>query len=237
MHSADGSELDQAPETLTSKIKTLIAKGQREAAANQFGELIKLNQGRATRIAYSYLREPTETEEAVQDAFLKAFLKLPSFRGDSRFEVWFIKILINTCFDRLKARQRRDKLVIPMESRNHPFQEQIASQSKSPEEALLSAERGHWLQTAIEKLPRRQRTAVVLRHLQGCSTSEVGAIMGLNESTVRVHLFRALRALRVLLGQTTLLNPRTADSVSPEHMKSQSSSEFAFTAGTGNTQA
>ena len=60
--------------------------------------------------------------------------------------------------------------------------------------------------------------------------------MGLKESTVRVHLFRALRKLRVLLVRTTLLNPRNEGSVTPEDVKSQSSSELAFTAGTGNTQ-
>jgi len=234
--SGTGSKLNVAPEALTSEIKLLIAKGQREAAANKFGELVTLNQARAARIAYSYLREPTEAEEAVQDAFLKAFLKLPSFREDSHFEAWFATILVNTCFDRLKARKRRDRLVIPMESRNHPFQEPIANQSKSPEEALLSTERSQWLQTAIEKLPHRQRTAVVLSQLQGFSTGEVGAIMGLKESTVRVHLFRALRKLRVLLVRTTLLNPRNEGSVTPEDVKSQSSSELAFTAGTGNTQ-
>jgi RNA polymerase sigma-70 factor (ECF subfamily) len=69
----------------------------------------------------------------------------------------------------------------------------------SPEEALLGRERRREIATALAKLPERQRSVFVLSHVEGRTSREVSALTGLNESTVRVHLFRAIRRLRTLL--------------------------------------
>jgi RNA polymerase sigma-70 factor (ECF subfamily) len=78
--------------------------------------------------------------------------------------------------------------------------ESVAAHGSSPEESLLRRERRAQIGAAVGKLPERQRTIFLLCHLEGCSSKEVGTITGLNESTVRVHLFRAVRRLRSLLG-------------------------------------
>jgi RNA polymerase sigma-70 factor (ECF subfamily) len=184
---------------LAGEVKRLLAGGQRKEAAGRFGAIVDLQQRRASRIAYHYLRDPAEVDEVVQDAFLRAFLHLPSFREDLFFEVWFTRILVNACLDRLKARNRRARWLVPADAKEGPAADGPPSREPSPEATLLSKERRGRLETAIDRLPTRQRTAVILSHLEGRSTREVGGIMGLNESTVRVHLFRAMRKLRCLL--------------------------------------
>ena len=78
--------------------------------------------------------------------------------------------------------------------------ERVATAGPSPEEALLARERRRAIAAALARLPERQRAVFVLSHVEGYTSREVSALTGLNESTVRVHLFRAIRKLRTLLG-------------------------------------
>ena len=197
---AADAEPPAAVETrLAAEVKQLLAAGRREQAAERFGEIVDRQQRRAARIAYHYLRDPAEVDEVVQDAFLKVFTHLPSFREDLFFELWFTRILVNACLDRLKARGRRARWVTPAETREGTIQDGPPSREPSPEAVLLAKEQRARLESAIDRLPTRQRTAMILSHLEGRPAREVGAIMGLNESTVRVHLFRAVRKLRAVL--------------------------------------
>ena len=99
---------------LAGQVKRLLAAGRREEAAERFGAIVDRQQRRAARIAYHYLRDPAEVDEVVQDAFLKAFTHLPSFREDLFFELWFTRILVNASLDRLKARGRRARWMVPV---------------------------------------------------------------------------------------------------------------------------
>ena len=207
----------RAETALAGKVKHLLAAGQQEAAAHQFGEIVDLQQCRATRIAYHYLREPAEVDEVVQDAFLKAFLHLPSFREDLFFELWFTRILVNACLDRLKSRKRRARWLIPMGTPEQVPANVPPSPAPSPEQELLAKERRSLLEAAIARLPRRQKTAVILSHLEGHPAKEVSAIMGLSESTVRVHLFRAVRNLRGRLDRADWMPRSTVVSSLPGH--------------------
>ena len=192
-----GDEPLAAIETrLAGEVKRLLAAGRQEDAAERFGAIVDRQQRRAARIAYHYLRDPAEVDEVVQDAFLKAFTHLPSFREDLFFELWFTRILVNACLDRLKARGRRARWMLPAETRDGLLADGPPSREPSPEAVLLAKEQRARLESAIDRLPVRQRTAMILSHLEGRPAREVGAIMGLNESTVRVHLFRAVRKLR-----------------------------------------
>src|SRR5439155_120509 len=86
-----------------------VDRGEMEQARERFSELVALHQRRASRIAYQYLRDAAEADEAVQDAFVKTFSHISSYREAWPFEVWFTRILINGCLDRTKARRRRDR--------------------------------------------------------------------------------------------------------------------------------
>jgi RNA polymerase sigma-70 factor (ECF subfamily) len=184
---------------VASAIKRLLVSGHREEARERFSTLVDLLHRRALRIAYGYLRDAGESEEAVQDAFLKVFLHMTSYSETRPFEVWFIRILVNGCLDRQKARGRRLRWSLPLPGPENARRLEPVSTAPSPEARLLSKATASALGEAVAVLPASQRQVFVLRYLGGQSPAEVSDALGLTEATVRVHLFRALRRLRGLL--------------------------------------
>src|SRR5690349_9094542 len=99
---------------LAGAIKALVVAGERDAARDRFADLVASQQRRAVRIAYQYLRDAHDADEAVQDAFVKVFTHITSYREELPFEVWFTRILVNGCLDLRKARARRLRWAVPM---------------------------------------------------------------------------------------------------------------------------
>jgi len=192
-----------SPDTqLAIEFRDLVARGAMVEARERFAALVAAHQRRALRIAFQYLRDAADADEAVQDAFVKVFSHIRSYREAWPFEVWFTRILINGCLDRRRARARRERWIAPAVD---PFASdngrlQPSDSSPDPETRLLARERRARLAAAIDRLEGRQRTVFMLCHFGDCTPREVSTITGLNESTVRVHLFRAARKLRGLLG-------------------------------------
>ena len=203
---AAGAFAPQAPlskdSLLAAEIKGLAASGERDAARERYGELVANQQRRAVRIAYQYLRDAHDADEAVQDAFVKVFTHITSYREDLPFEVWFTRILVNACLDLRKSRSRRLRWAVPMSSPADVATAEPATPDPSPEQRLVSRERTNEITAAVDSLPNRQRTVFTLCHFAEQTTAEVSQALGLSEATVRVHLFRAVRKLRRLLDQT-----------------------------------
>jgi RNA polymerase sigma-70 factor, ECF subfamily len=186
---------------LAVEIRRLVRQGCDEEARERFGELVAMHQRRASRIAYQCLRDASEADEAVQDAFVKVFTRIESYREAWPFEVWFTRILINGCLDRRKALSRRERWLVKSEiSIGDEARLSAGRGTADPERRLLARERREQIAAAIDRLDGRQRTVFVLCHYGDYTPREVSAMTGLNESTVRVHLFRASRKLRGLLG-------------------------------------
>ena len=200
---------------IADEVCALLVRGDRLAAGERFAEIVERHQRRATRIAYYYLRDPAEVDEAVQDAFLKAFVNIRSFRERLYFELWFTKILVNGCLDRLKSRARRSRWIVPAGGNDVGEQrdalDRRAALEPSPETTLLQAERRAELMAAVDRLPDRQRAVVVLSQFEGHATRDVAAMLELTEATVRVHLFRAIRSLRRILGTEHWFREKRAD--------------------------
>jgi RNA polymerase sigma-70 factor, ECF subfamily len=196
---------------LAVDIRGLVERNELEEARQRFEGLVVAHQRRALRIAFQYLRDAAEADEAVQDAFVKVFSHIGSYREAWPFEVWFTRILINGCLDRRKARVRRDRWIVQSDDtsqsgsslsdrRAFAAAANAPATQADPEARLLTRERRARMTAAVERLEGRQRTVFMLCHYGDCTPREVGAMIGLNESTVRVHLFRAARKLRALLG-------------------------------------
>ena len=185
---------------LAVDIRGLVERGEMELARERFGELVGLHQRRASRIAFQYLRDAADADEAVQDAFVKVFTHIDSYREAWPFAVWFTRILINGCLDRRKARARRDRWFVAEASASDEARAVGRTTGADPERALLARERRSRVAAAVDRLDGRQRTVFMLCHYGDCTPREVGVMTGLKESTVRVHLFRAVRRLRTLLG-------------------------------------
>jgi RNA polymerase sigma-70 factor (ECF subfamily) len=187
---------------LAVEIRGLVERGDLDAARSRFDDLVVAHQRRAVRIAYQYLRDAADADEAVQDAFVKVFTHIASYREAWPFEVWFTRILINGCLDRRKARSRRERWFAPVADPGDVRHRDSSARSiePDPEARLLADERHARIAEAVDRLEGRQRTVFMLCHYGDCTPREVSTMTGLNESTVRVHLFRAARKLRSLLG-------------------------------------
>src|SRR5919106_3282622 len=128
---------------VAAEIKALVVAGERDVARDRFGALVTLLQRRGLRIAYHYLRDAADADEAVQDAFIKVFLHIEQYREELPFDVWFMRILVNACLDRLKSRNRQQRWIAePSEdSLDERPVEQAADGEPSSEHKLLAKER------------------------------------------------------------------------------------------------
>src|SRR5918995_1973873 len=197
--SAQAARVRSKDSEVAAAVKTLVLAGDREGAREKFADLVATQQRRAVRIAYHYLRDAYDADEAVQDAFVKVFTHITMYREDLPFEVWFTRILVNACLDLGKARTRRLRWVMPAAAQHDMSVPDPVAPQPGPEARLMSSERAQQIAAAIEQLPDRQRAVFTLCHIAEQSTSEVSAALGVSEATVRVHLFRAIRRLRKLL--------------------------------------
>lgn len=193
-----------APGTeLAGEVRRLMLAGRTGEARELYGDVVARHQRRAWRLACYYLRDTAEADEAVQDAFVKAFSHLATYDPARSFEVWLTRILVNSCLDRVKARKRRLRWVVGLGDAGPGFEPPAAPVARdaqaSQETVVLRRERARALLNAVRQLPNRQRTVIMLSHFDGRSTREVSEMTGLSESTVRVHLFRGLRRLRGLV--------------------------------------
>src|SRR5215207_7443078 len=167
---------------LAGAIKALVLAGERDAARERFAQLVASQQRRAVRMAFQYLRDAHDADEAVQDAFVKVFTHITTYREELPFEVWFTRILVNGCLDMRKARARRLRWVLPISlSPDAPPPDPVSPQ-RSVEDTLLWSERGREIAAAVEQLPDRQRTVFTLCHLAEHSTSEISKALGLSEA-------------------------------------------------------
>jgi RNA polymerase sigma-70 factor (ECF subfamily) len=192
-----------AASVLAAEIKALVAAGQRDAARDRFSGLVALLQRRALRIAFHYLRDAADADEVVQDAFVKVFLHIEQYREELPFDVWFMRILVNSSLDRLKSRNRQQRWIAgPSEdSLDERPVEQAADSDSSIEHKLLMKERWQQVVRAVASLPDRQRLVFTLSHVDERTAAEISEATGMSPATVRVHLFRALRKLRTVLGE------------------------------------
>jgi len=199
----EGGRSPEVESVLAAQVQDAAAAGNDHAARELFAQIVTRQQRRASRIAWHYLRDAADADEAVQDAFVKAYTHIASFQTNLSFEVWLTRILINGCLDRQKARARRSRWLLPVTDAGRRDQGTIDRATRpsdqSPEELLLAREWREQLIAAVRRLPGRQRLVFMLCHYADHSTRDVAEMTGLNESTVRVHLFRAIRKLRTAM--------------------------------------
>src|SRR5213593_2335587 len=139
---------------LAIEIRSLVERGEMEEARERFGGLVAVHQRRTSRIAYQYLRDAAEADEAVQDAFVKVFAHIGTFREAWPFEVWFTRILINGCLDRRKARARRDRWFVAADASTAGKRPVAVGRAPGadPERALLARERSATIAAAVDQL-------------------------------------------------------------------------------------
>ena len=170
-----------------------------------FEHFVRRYQRRVTRIAYRFLRDAAEADCAAQESFLRAYQNLGDFREGAAFETWLTRICINWCKDRLK-RRRRVVVVHEAPGRQEddggdPPEERAPSRDPSPERRAAGREIRERLAAALETLSPRQRVVFALKHFEEMSIPDIAATTGLDEGTIKSHLFRAARKIRERLAE------------------------------------
>jgi RNA polymerase sigma-70 factor (ECF subfamily) len=171
-----------------------------------FELLVAKYQRKLARLLSRFIRDPAEVEDVAQEAFIKAYRALPSFRGESAFYTWLYRIGINTAKNYLVSQGRRAPTATGFdaeEAESFEDADQLRDMN-TPEAAMLTKEIGQTVTAAMEALPEDLRTAIALREIEGLSYEEIAEVMNCPIGTVRSRIFRAREAiaerLRPLLG-------------------------------------
>jgi RNA polymerase sigma-70 factor (ECF subfamily) len=178
----------------------LVERAQR-GDKQAFDLLVSKYQRKLGRLLSRFIRDPAEVEDVAQEAFIKAYRALPSFRGDSAFYTWLYRIGINTAKNYLVAMGRRAPTVTEFDSEEaEGFEDGDQLRDiNTPESVLMSKEIGTTVNAAMEDLPEDLRTAITLREIEGLSYEEIASIMNCPIGTVRSRIFRAREAIAARL--------------------------------------
>jgi len=176
--------------------RQLVERAQR-GDKRAFELLVEKYQRKLARLIGRFVRDPAEVEDVAQEAFVKAYRALPSFRGESAFYTWLYRIGINTAKNYLMALGRRAPTSTEVEAEEaEGFDEgEQLRDINTPESVLLSREIAATVNATIDELPEELRTAIQLRELEGLSYEEIARIMDCPIGTVRSRIFRAREAI------------------------------------------
>ncbi len=158
-----------------------VARGDMAA----FGELVRRHQERAWRIAYHYVGDRAEAEDLAQEAFLRILSAAGGYRPSARFTTYLYRVVANLCLDH----RRRKRPSLPGDL---PTEQGTVG---SPDARLAAEERDHLIQAALDRLPNRQRMAVVLRYYEDLSLGEIAESMDATYKAIERLLARARRSL------------------------------------------
>jgi RNA polymerase sigma factor (sigma-70 family) len=170
--------------------------------ASAFESIMRQYNRRLYRLARATLRDRTEAEDALQDAYLCAYRSMSSFRGDASLGTWLSRLVLNECYGRMRRTMRREN-VAPMvsASRHADSAQMIIDQCNSPDSELDRMQVRELLERKVDELPENYRMVFVLRSVEELSVDETAESLGIPEETVRSRHFRAKSLLRESLAR------------------------------------
>jgi len=188
------------------QIDQILVERAQAGDKHAFDLLVIKYQRKLARLLSRFIRDSGELEDVAQEAFIKAYRALPTFRGDSAFYTWLYRIAINTAKNFLVSQGRRAPTVTKFDAEEaEGFEDADGLQDlNTPESAMLTKEIGQTVNAAVEALPEELRMALTLREIEGLSYEDIAQAMNCPIGTVRSRIFRAREAvaekLRPLLG-------------------------------------
>ncbi len=166
--------------------RELVAKfraGERRA----FDELVRRHQASIQRLSLRFLRDAEEARDLAQRAFVQAFERLETFRGEASFRTWVYRITVNLALSQVR--------------KHRPMMEPLKETAAEEESGRADDKTLQRLRAAVEKLPPKQRLCVELRSFEDLSFREVAEIVGCSEDAAKVNFHHALKRLRELMGE------------------------------------
>ncbi len=176
----------------------LIKKAQR-GDESAFEEIVRAQQKYVYNLALKLTSSREDALDVSQEVFLKAFLNLSSFRGESRLSVWLYRLTYNASMDFLKKNRRADVPIDDEQDKEEDKERQFPDPDPGPEELLEKMELRCEIADALCSLPYEKRQILVMRELSGLSYAEIASRLKLEEGTVKSRLSRARLALAEVL--------------------------------------
>jgi RNA polymerase sigma-70 factor, ECF subfamily len=189
---------------LSPQVDTLIRAAQR-GDQEAFEQLVRAYDQSVLRLAMNLLRSPEDARDVYQEAFLRVFRNLHTFRFDCSFHTWLYRIVTNICLDQLRKRKVRKEESAVVETSEGPidrmegFEEEAAE--ADPERSMWNRQLKDKIERALQDLTPRERMVFELRHYQGLRLRNIGEILGTSEEAAKNCLFRATQKMRSELGE------------------------------------
>ncbi|MFF2886089.1 MULTISPECIES: RNA polymerase sigma factor SigW [unclassified Paenibacillus] len=178
---------------LENRLARLALKGDQQA----FAELVDLYQDKLYHMAYRMLNNRQEAEDVVQDTFLRVYKNLERFDETLKFSTWIYRIATNLCIDRL--RKRKPTYSLDAESQEYDGLDgysMIPSDNRTPESELILSDTQRIIHQAMESLPPKYKSVMMLRYIQDLSLQEVGDILDMPVTTIKTRVHRGREFLR-----------------------------------------
>lgn len=186
----------------------VVTKMERSSVLADFDTVVAGYWPRIHRFALASLRDRSAAESVAQDCFLRAWKSRDKFRGEASVSTWLMQIAVNLIRDRVRNRRLQFWKRVAWSAEASATAELLADKRSSPEMTAAARQQLATVWSATALLPNRQRAVFLLRFVEDMDLLEIAAAMGLSEGTVKVHLFRAVRAVRERAGMTQNGGPK-----------------------------
>lgn len=189
-----------APVNATANPDLLVARA-RQGDVPAFSRLVEMYEEKAIHTAYAFLGNMEDARDAAQESFVKAYQSLRSFKGQSKFSTWLVRIVINVSKDALRKRKSRGFFLFlkPSGKEEKDPVETVESKAADSRKQLMDREIETEVRRAMETLPFQQKTAFTLRYLEGLSLEEIAETLGLSTGAVKAHLWQAGQKMKKYL--------------------------------------
>ena len=192
-----------APRLDESTLIRAVQRGDQDA----FEQLVRAYDHSVLRLAVNLLRSPDDAQDVYQEAFLRVYKNIHTFRFDCSFHTWLYRIVTNICLDYLRKKKVRKEEATVVETSEGPvdrmdgFEE--GSAHADPERTLHNRQLSQRIENALSGLTPRERMVFELRHYQGLRLRAIGEALGTSEEAAKNCLFRATQKMRAVLGDFT----------------------------------
>ena len=180
-------------ETIIKKRISQVIKGDQEA----YSDNVEIYQDKVFQICYRMLGNRHEAEDVAQEAFLRAYLNIHTFKKDLKFSSWLYRIATNLCIDRMRKKKPDYYLVSEVSGTDGlTLYSQIPSEQRTPDQDVENMELSETIQQEISKLPEKYRSVIVLRYIDELSLNEISDVLELPLGTVKTRIHRGRDQLK-----------------------------------------
>jgi RNA polymerase sigma-70 factor (ECF subfamily) len=178
----------------------LLVHQAKNGSLEAFSALMELYQGKVYNLALRMTGSAEDAADLCQETFINVWKGLPNFQGGSAFSTWLYRLTNNVCIDFIRReKKRRGQDVLSLNDDEKDFDELIPDETPGPQARLEEKERRAALERGLQKLSEEHRQVLLLREISGLSYTEIAAILGVEEGTVKSRIARARLSLRNIL--------------------------------------